>query len=330
VPPRPNPEITDKIAAVDWDGPAPVTMVLPEHPEPAANCRSGDVDLIVGEVSGPYPIVMLASPAGADYPVFGDLTGDGRPEAVVWAQCLFDPQDSGDGAGQLLVVSRQDDGALRALAWVGPRGALYPTFWVANGTLFADARPWHNDWGYGMGDVLAYRWNGDRFVTVDSGYRGIQAFPGRPATSIDLRAVAGLLACPGPAGLSLAAASPPDPAPTEVVVDGYRYDFASPVYPDGLPHWVDLAGDGDLFLLVPLVCRRDGSDAVLSQGVLVLAPSGDVARAVDFVPLGTEYNLGGWTSDRGRLEVDAYRADGTQVDDPAHDWVWNGRYFQPQ
>jgi hypothetical protein len=328
VPARPTIAATDPIESVDWEGPGRVTLIVPKHPESGVACPSGQVRLSNGRGGVSYPIIQYSGPGGVAY---GDLTGDGRPEAALHVECLGEG-GSGDGQGQLLVVTRESDGTLRGLAWVGPRGALYPAFWIADGTLYAEARPWHLPFEYGIGDVLAYRLQGGRFVTVDSGFRGIQAFPDRDhaAADADLAPVAGLLDCPV-ARLSLPPRDPrmpDDPPPTAVSVGGYIYDIASPEQPDGLPHWVDLNGDGNWYLLVSLTCRRDGMTDTppLAQGVLVLELDGDNLRAIDFVAVDPPDTLGGWTFDSGQLTIASVHPDGLNVD--RSPWTWNGQYFQ--
>jgi hypothetical protein len=324
VPTRPSTPVSDPIASVHWAGAGPVSLVVPTHPDPDADCPSGKQDLW-SKRPARYPGIVSGSAEGQANPVYGDLTGDGRPEAVLHVSCLLSQEDSGDGRGQLLVVTRDPDGTLRGLGWVGPRGAFYPGFWVADGTVYVDAKPWFTDWGYGMGDVLAYRWDGGRFVTVDSGYRGIQALPDRvqAAARMDLRPVAGLLACPAPAvvGLPARQGRQPDlPNPTGVIVGSYFYDFAPPETADYFQHWVDLAGDGHRFLLVPFSCRGEGLPQyhhILSRGILVLDRAGEDLRAVDFVPVPVPDELDGWAFENGLLTVNGDET-----------WVWNGHYFQ--
>jgi hypothetical protein len=330
VPARPSVRVTDPIASVDWDGPGAVT--LPKNPEPGANCPSGQVRLTTGYPPVTYPAISLDSTTEQGNPAYGDLNGDGRPEAVVSALCRKDKENSGDGQSQLLVVTRELDGTLRALAWVAPRGALYAGFWVADGILYVDARPQFTPFEYGIGDVFAYRWQGGEFVTVDSGYRGIQAFldRDRAAASIDLSPVADLLPCPA-AFVKLPPPDPrklDDPAPTAVSVDGIIYDLAAPPQP-GVPHWVDLGGDGRRYLLASFACRHEGSTAdapPLGQGVLVLKPVGDHLRAVDFVPVSTTLTFDGWRFEGGTLAVMPRLPDGSRTDDEVY--TWNGHYFQ--
>ncbi len=105
------------------------------------------------------PTIRLAVPP--DWPIgYGDLNGDSRPEAILEGLCLTTREDSGDGEGQLLVITRSTTGTLTALDWVGPRGGLYRSIWVIDGQLFVDVQPWHTDWGYSLGQALAYRWQG--------------------------------------------------------------------------------------------------------------------------------------------------------------------------
>jgi hypothetical protein len=292
---------TDPITRVAW---LEATISVPAH----EGCPAGQVRLRDGESAG-YPRLLLAKPPSVGArPAHGDLTGDGRPEAVLYAECRLSAEDSGDGQGQLLAVTRNTNGALRALGWVGERGALYPEFWVAGGTLYADAVPWHTDWGYSLGEALAYRWTGTRFEAVDSGY------PGLPGTAVDLRPVAPWLGCPG------AVVSYPQGEYVATVGD-YSYDVTPVRLPDGSPHRLDLAGDGRRYLLLAIACRQS---EVLGQGVLVL----DGFRAVDLVPVELGYGVTGWSFSRGTLAIEVFQR-GTGEPAEAQRWVWNGSNFQP-
>jgi len=281
--------INDPIVRTTW---LDATIILPAH----SGCPDGRTQLRNGASAGWPRLVLAQPPSIGARPAYGDLTGDGRPEAVLYAECLQGPEDSGDGAGQLLVVTRGSDNSLRALGWIGPRGALYPEFWVADSTLYADAVPWHTDWGYVLGSALAYRWNGTRFDTAPSIYPGVR--------EVDLRPVADSLGCPG-AVVSLAAGE---------YAHG-EYDFTPPTMPDGNPHVLDLAGDGHRYLVLALSCRN--------AGIVVV----DGSRAVDFVPVDARYGMSGWSFSRGTLTVARFER-GSGEPTTSETWVWNGFNFQ--
>jgi hypothetical protein len=139
--PRPSPKpwpvqkVTDPIAATNW---AKATITLPEQD----GCPSGRVRFAPGGDGGGrssgLPQAQLVGFSGIAY---GDLTGDGRPEAIMWGQCKQYAEDSGDGKDHLLVVTREGE-QLRALGWVGPRGSIFVDFWVEDGVLYTDVHPW--------------------------------------------------------------------------------------------------------------------------------------------------------------------------------------------
>jgi hypothetical protein len=331
VPPWPATSSSDPITKVDW---ANATITVPVHPDRDAHCPSGQLRLSGGISSG-YPQLSFFDRSSAGVvpaKAYGDLNGDGRLEAVLVAGCRMTFEDSGDGAGQLLVVTRSTSGQLTALPWVGPRGAIFAQAWVAGGALFAEVHPWHsNDWSYSLGGVLAWRLSGGRFNAVASGYRGMrQATPsGRPVADIVIRTVASLMNCPG----TTIRFNETEPANAPLVGrDGQHvYYLDQPQQPDGDDHWLDLAGSGHRYLVVAMACYEVGTsptiDPPLGQGVLALEPDSDGYHALDFVPVDFKYRLGHWTFDRGRLTLQLYEASSGTATDP-QTWVWNGTYFQ--
>jgi hypothetical protein len=91
----------------------------------------------------------------------GDLTGDGRTEAVAYMHCSQE-NDGGDSSGHLVVITRTTGGGFVGLAHVGPDGEEYPAATIQHGDLVATI-----DQRYGA-DVhqRTYRWNGTSFVQV--------------------------------------------------------------------------------------------------------------------------------------------------------------------
>lgn len=318
--------VNDPIAAIDWYR---TTIELPAQP----GCPSGAVRLRPGEGGvgadapvGPsgWPRIML-DPGTV---VFGDLTGDGRPEAILAAGCSSSEEESGDGEGQLLVVTREGD-RLRALGWVGPRGAIYVGWWVAAGRLYLDVHPWHTDWGYSLGAAQAYHWLGGRFVPIDvrQEFPGIVPAAGR-GPAVDLAAVSDRTGCPaavvrfGPDGRAEAG--------------GTTWDLVQPQAPDGLPHLIELnPGDplGDPAftprrrVLVAITCGRpaDGSPGDTTAVVLIgPGPDGSL-RALDAVRPPADTRLDGWTYRAGVLSL-FVAPDGGALREQR--WTWNGEYFQ--
>jgi len=149
------------IRAVDWGH---VTVVLPSNPEDP-DCPAGRIT-----TDGEWTVVGGKKfYSGGAALAFGDLTGDGSAEAVLSVSCTANSDlDSGDGSGQLLVVTWRD-GTWTGLGYVGPLGQNYPAARVAGQRLTATIE---QRYGSARQD-RAYRWNGQRFVQVG----GPTAFP---------------------------------------------------------------------------------------------------------------------------------------------------------
>jgi hypothetical protein len=101
---------------------------------------------------------------------FGDLTGDGAAEAVVPVSCATG-EGSGDGSGQLLVLTWRD-GVWTGLDYVGPRGQDYPAAQITGQRLTASV---HQRYGPAE-QSRTYRWDGEQFVQV----AGPTSFPSTP------------------------------------------------------------------------------------------------------------------------------------------------------
>ena len=72
-----------------------------------------------------------------------------------------DGLDSGDGSGQLLVITVRNN-ALVGLGYVGPEGENYPSASVGNGRLTATIEQRYGN----QTQQRTYRWNGTLFVQV--------------------------------------------------------------------------------------------------------------------------------------------------------------------
>jgi hypothetical protein len=325
VPPYPVTRVDDPIARVDWAG---ATVTVPSR---GPDCPSGQLRFRGGVTAGyPQMGLMVGAPRP---PVFGDLTGDGRAEAVIEAVCAGDDQ-ADHTHSQLLVVGRQSSGALVALGWAGPKGwGIVYGFWLAGDRLVIEPEPTGT---YHTGQTLEYRWDGGRFRQQDTGWVGIGPLPDRLAPGIDLGPAEGYVAralgCWG-GKVQLQ----PDGRVVAAVPGDASFKFDQPV---SAQHVLDLAGDGQRHVLAAVVCEdrvqvtvdSDGVSApvVRGQGVLVIErhPTGSF-RAVDLVPVPLDRRLAQWTFERGRLTVVSYLvSDGTEA--PAQRWVWNGVYFQPE
>ena len=333
VPPWPASTINDPIAKVDF---ANATITVSSH----QGCPSGRLRFSGGSTAA-WPRIELALPP--DWPLaYGDLTGDGRPEAIMGAQCRISAEDSGDGQGQLLVITRGSGGDLTALAWVGPRGGLYRAFWVSDRRLIVDVHPWHTDWGYSRGAALAYRWQAGGFAEVASGYPGVQPVGGEQfGPPIDLGPDEGpvttALGCPG-GQIRIEAGDRFGGEPGTSAANGdVVYSVEQPEAGLNVAHLIDLSGDGHRYVLIAITCydgtgsRNDpppNGPAVRGQGVLVLDwIAGGSLRAVDMLPVPLDRTIGGWRYDRGGITVSSSWIDaGSEA--PQQAWVWNGQYFQ--
>jgi hypothetical protein len=323
VPQYPVTRVDDPIARVDW---ARATVTVPPR---GPDCPSGQLRFRGGATAGyPQMSLMLGAPRP---PVYGDLTGDGRAEAVIEAVCAGEEQ-ADHAHSQLLVVGRQASGALVALAWAGPVGwGIVYGFWLSGDRLVIEPEPTVGD--YTTGQTLEYRWAGGRFRQLDTGQPGIGPLRDRAGPDIDLGPddghVARSLGCP--AGL------------VQIQPDGralgarVAYDFQQP---STTQHVLDLAGDGQRYVLAAVTCLDTVESTVdntgtptpiiRGEGVLVIErlPTGGF-RTVDLVPVPPDRRLSTWTFDRGRLAVTSFRvSDGTEG--PVQRWIWNGAYFQPE
>ena len=297
--PWPNQRINDPIARTDWRD---ATITLPAR----EGCPSGRVRFrpkeSVGQSSG-LPRAMIGGNADV---VYGDLTGDGRPEAIMWGQCQQYEEDSGDGADHLLAVTR-DGNQLRALDWVGLRGSLFPDFWVEDGVLYTDIRPWHAGWHYTLGSARAYRWTGGAFTEADaSRYRGLA-----PNVPVDLTPLSGRTGCPTPV-LSFDENG-------RATVDGVTLDLEQPLAPDSSSHLVDLDGDGVRRVLGTITCERGGANAYGTSTLVVLERRGDGWVALDAIRLPDQTPLINWTYTRGVLSLD--------LNGSTRTYIWDGERF---
>jgi hypothetical protein len=324
--------ISDPIGKVNW---LSATIDIPRE----NGCPVGDVRfrLQPNDVIPPptptnawsgeaFPRIYLYSSTVA----YGDLLGDGRPEAVIVASCLADREDSGDGSGRLLVVTRESSGKLRGVAWVGQRGAIYNGQWITQRRLYTDTAPWHVPWDYSIGQARAYEWGGDRFVERDvrDEFPGLVPVGSRPGTPVDLSSVTALLRCAAgtvlPAGSGLADMR--FDAQSRAIVDGVTWSAQQRLGPDTLQHLVDLDGDGRRRLLLELSCGEGAGGG--GQGVpniVLLERVGNTYRGVDvLIPPDTtrDEEYAGW-SVRGR-ELTVTYPHPSRV----FRYVWNGEYFQ--
>jgi hypothetical protein len=127
------------------------------------DCPVGRTELTDGEwpESGDQgPGAILPHYADGD-PVFGDLDGDGRAEAVRYVKCFAAGGDSGDSSGQLIVITARGNQRV-GLGYAGPLAASYDDVRVSGGKLVVTVtdRYWDEQ------QKRTYRWDGSRFVQI--------------------------------------------------------------------------------------------------------------------------------------------------------------------
>jgi hypothetical protein len=322
--PRPAPRtpepIDDPIVDVDW---ATATITVP----PWEVCPSGTFTFAPVSDSFPtlgppdsYPAFSL-EPSRA---VYGDLTGDGRAEAVLEAGCV--PSEEGwDGAHlwDLLAVARSDDGRLTGLGWVGPSA---DSFWIADGQLLVAAVLIN-----GPGDhypavpglALSYRWDGERFTAWEPAPEYPPIVPLDPTDGgppvRPRAAVASGLGCPDQVvqfASSIDTVEWPWLAPT-----GSGATYALPT-DDGLqPYLFDLDRTGQRLLVIALSCLApDGSS---TDGLAVFERAGDGWQGISVLTR-PGFQPSQWWTDGDRFLV-VWRGSGVQQETA---YRWTGTVFE--
>ncbi len=147
------------VRAVDW---ANTTIRFPEA-RADDDCLTGKVAIVdgVGGPEGDQPHIRVRSAYDDGGATFGDLNGDGRADAVVYASCAGGLGDE-DASGQVLVVTGRT-GQLVA-HWVGPVAMVIKDTTIAGGRLTITFTVKYSD--PEVTQERAYRWNGTRFAQV--------------------------------------------------------------------------------------------------------------------------------------------------------------------
>ena len=127
------------------------------------DCPVGRTDLTDGEwpESGDQGPGAISTSYDGSGPVFGDLNGDGRAEAVRFVRCFAAGGDSGDSSGQLIVITAR--GSQRVgLGYAGPLAAVYDDVRVTGGKLVVTVtdKYWQEQ------QKRTYRWTGSAFVQI--------------------------------------------------------------------------------------------------------------------------------------------------------------------
>lgn len=331
--PRPATPPDDPIATVDWSR---ATIAFP--PEPG--CPDGSVSFTpvsdtdpngIGP-SGAYPAIALDATRVA----YGDLTGDGRLEAVLEAACFISEEGRSSGHGsQLVVVSRQEDGQLAALVRVGPPGAIFLSWWVADGRLLIEADPWvaaaEDQFVPVPGLALAYRWDGTGFGDWQPAaeYPPIMPPAGEPGPPVRPRAVAAALGCPD-LPVRFQPAEPGTQGDTPVrrstAAAGDASYALGHVAGSAQPYLFDLDRTGTRLLVTALRCTR--ADGTRTDGLAVLEPAGEGWRGISaVVSPGGEIPVS-WRMEQDRLVVDWRAADEDRVV-ASTAYQWTGTVLAP-
>ncbi len=258
-------------------------------------------------------------------PAYGDLTGDGRPEAVLAIRCSVFPDGSAmeqEGA-QILVVTMRPDHSLVGLQFVGTVHAEYPSFHVDGGRLYVQMRYNHasaNSWGSSYLDAAftqVYLWNGASFALIAGrtsplNFTGAHNGYGVPSQLADILSSDGQVLCP-------AALVPFAYAPFSK--GGYVYGG-----PGGRQEArpVDVDGDGNEEIVVAVNCAGPDYDAV---SLYVLTQGTDRFVTLD-VPLANDdtYTLESFEATTAGLTLTVSSAtEGRQV----KVLFWDGTGYQP-
>lgn len=290
--PRPVVPLDDPITAVEWEA---ATITFP----PRDGCPSGEITFAPAQPSfhalgvppEGYPAIALSPPAG-----YGDLTGDGRAEAVVLASCV--PTEAGfDGQhfSDLLIVTRDDTGTLTGLGWVPAEDAAFTSVWITgDGRLLTELVP--EGTTFLPGRAASYQWDGERMIGGEPapGYPTIVPLDAdRLGPPVRLGAVAGGLGCPD-AELRFAREAPGWSGVADA--GGARYSI-----PDRFEfiqkYLFDLDNTGEPLLVATLGCTREGGHA--AAGLAVFERFGEGWRGISVVTSSDGQQPTGW-----RLEED--------------------------
>ncbi len=125
------------------------------------DCPVGRTEVSDGEwpESGAKGPGVIRTSYSGDGPVFGDLDGDGRAEAVLYVACFAAGGDSGDSSGQLIVVTARGSQRM-GLGYAGPLAVVYDDVRVTGGRLVVTV----TDKYWRERQKRTYRWDGSRFV----------------------------------------------------------------------------------------------------------------------------------------------------------------------
>lgn len=325
------PPVADTITAVDWTR---TEIVLPANDD--NRCPQGKVRLhprdsvYLGHIGQTADSPWFAVLPGE---VYGDLTGDGQPEAILPIRCVGTQPDGmmPEEGSQLLVVQQLADHSLVGLGYVGVINAQYPTYKVDDNRLYVKLRYHHssaNSFGFSYldtGFTQVWQWDGAAFHRIGGragnlNYSGQKASSGSPirlATIMRGDAVA----CPG--GVVTFGLEP-------TTIDGHTINSGGDYgIGDGVTEIVtDLNGDGDDELIVPIGCA--GATYPASASVYVLA-QGETMFVPQDVPFANDgrYDLDGLALSPNGHTLTITLTDRATQASTTYTLTWNGQRFQP-
>ncbi|WP_326559801.1 hypothetical protein [Micromonospora sp. NBC_01796] len=315
----------DVITGVDW---ARTVIDLPT--DSGIGCPTGRQHL--------QPVVELMVPSGFAWAPadedrgkllvsrseisYGDLTGDGVPEAVLNVRCgplsAHDLRNDLPG-GRLLVVTMRADHSLAGLGFAGQPGARHLSFEVADGALVAEVWYAQTERGisgpslYAPPHSRSYRWDGARFVQAAgrtaplSLISSAESEQGMTGSAVQLATIMrdGKVVCPGRTVQPLTRT-------------GDQFEATTDIRP------VDLDHDGNGELLARVRCTFDGA----TYESLYLFGQGEQGFVTRDVPVanGGQYVIqDGWQVEYDVLTV-AVRHTATG-ETTTHTMRWNGSTF---
>jgi len=328
------PPIADTITDVDWTRAA---VVLP--PDPNSPCPAGPVRVYprdstayghIGQTRrdpDDYSTVLFAILPAV---VYGDVTGDGQPEAVLPVRCTaFEDGMMPEQGSQLLVVQQQADRSLRGLGFLGVVHAKYPAYRVEDGKVYVKLSYHHASWGsFGYnhldtGFTQVFRWDGTAFLRIGGrpgnlNYRGQKADSGSPVRLADLMR-GSEVACPG--GVVRRG---PDPA----TIGAFAFDGAGFGGEEIEDLAVDINQDGDDELIVAVSCAGPGYPA---SGSVYVFGQGDTMFFPMDVPFANDgsFDLVRMVPTADGRTIELTLRDRATGDEDSHTLTWNGKRFDP-
>jgi hypothetical protein len=205
--------------------------------------------------------------------IYGDLTGDGAPEAVLAIRCVTSQPDGmmPEEGSQLLVVTMRPDRSLVGLGYVGIVHAQYPSFKVDSQKLYVQLRYDHsseNSFGHSADDTAftqVYRWDGTAFQRIAGRASNLNFMGQKDANGSRVRLAT-----------ILRGADVVCPSAMVSFTFGEATAGAYTLTQGGIVEPVDLDRDGNDELIAGIGCRGPGYQAtsvyVFGQGDTVFVP----------------------------------------------------------